>query len=196
MNENELMEKYGLKKTNAIILFIQMLLTIGGTVLAWVMLVRTLSSAHTALDVLGNVVSLLAYLGLILYAVRNYSKKGDLYFQGVIYAFAAVVGVQILQNGMFISDYGLSESAALFISIVDIIVFGNAIKFADSLNNKTTALCYIGIGTALKLGAELYLIILMANYIQFIHILLALSVPIMGITLIVTYLTRCYKQGL
>ena len=196
MNEKELKEKYGLRKPNAVVLFIQMLLTIGGTVLAVVMLIQTLSSTPSALGLMMDIVYLLAHLGFILYAVRNHKREGEVYFQGVIYAFAAVIGIQILQNGMFIQDFGLSPTASMFINIVDIIVFGNAIKFADSLDHKKAALCYIGIATVLKLGAELYLVALMARYIQFIHVLLALSVPIMGVTLIVTYLTRCYRRGL
>ena len=173
-------------------MFVQMVVSLCGTVLGVMMLVRTLSSSFAASNLIIDIVYLAGFVILVLYGITNYKKDGDIYFQIVIYGFAAILGVQILQNGMFISNYGLSASSAMLINIANLIAFGNAVKFADHLGKKKIALSYICIAVAVKLLGELYLIILMRQNIQLIHILLSLSVPFMGIVIILTYLNR-YK---
>lgn len=182
------------KKNNRyyLFMFVQMVVSLCGTVLGVMMLVRTLSSSFTASNLIIDIVYLAGFVILVLYGITNYKKDGDIYFQIVIYGFAAILGVQILQNGMFISNYGLSASSATLINIANLIAFGNAVKFADHLGKKKIALSYICIAVAVKLLGELYLIILMRQNIQLIHILLSLSVPFMGIVIILTYLNR-YK---
>lgn len=182
------------KKNNRyyLFMFVQMVVSLCGTVLGVMMLVRTLSSSFTASNLIIDIVYLAGFVILVLYGITNYKKDGDTYFQIVIYGFAAILGVQILQNGMFISNYGLSASSAMLINIANLIAFGNAVKFADHLGKKKIALSYICIAVAVKLLGELYLIILMRQNIQLIHILLSLSVPFMGIVIILTYLNR-YK---
>lgn len=182
------------KKNNRyyLFMFVQMVVSLCGTVLSVMMLVRTLSSSFTASDLIIDIVYLAGFVILVLYGITNYKKDGDIYFQIVIYGFAAILGVQILQNGMFITNYGLSASSAMLINIANLIAFGNAVKFADHLGKKKIALSYICIAVAVKLLGELYLIILMRQNIQLIHILLSLSVPFMGIVIILTYLNR-YK---
>lgn len=182
------------KKNNRyyLFMFVQMVVSLCGTVLGVMMLVRTLSSSFTASNLIIDIVYLAGFVILVLYGITNYKKDGDIYFQIVIYGFAAILGVQILQNGMFISNYGLSTSSAMLINIANLIAFGNAVKFADHLGKKKIALSYICIAVAVKLLGELYLIILMRQNIQLIHILLSLSVPFMGIVIILTYLNR-YK---
>ncbi len=182
------------KKNNRyyLFMFVQMVVSLCGTVLGVMMLVRTLSSSFTASNLIIDIVYLAGFVILVLYGITNYKKDGDIYFQIVIYGFAAILGVQILQNGMFISNYGLSALSAMLINIANLIAFGNAVKFADHLGKKKIALSYICIAVAVKLSGELYLIILMRQNIQLIHILLSLSVPFMGIVIILTYLNR-YK---
>lgn len=182
------------KKNNRyyLFMFVQMVVSLCGTVLGVMMLVRTLSSSFAASNLIIDIVYLAGFVILVLYGITNYKKDGDIYFQIVIYGFAAILGVQILQNGMFISNYGLSALSAMLINIANLIAFGNAVKFADHLGKKKIALSYICIAVAVKLLGELYLIILMRQNIQLIHILLSLSVPFMGIVIILTYLNR-YK---
>lgn len=183
------------KKKNSryyLFMFVQMVVSLCGTVLGVMMLVRNLSSSFTASNLIIDTVYLAGFVILVLYGITNYKKDGDIYFQIVIYGFAAILGVQILQNGMFITNYGLSASSAMLINIANLIAFGNAVKFADHLGKKKIALSYICIAVAVKLLGELYLIILMRQNIQLIHILLSLSVPFMGIVIILTYLNR-YK---
>ena len=171
------------------LLNVQLCLTLFGTVLAVILLVRTLK-APTLLGVLGSIAYLVAYLALVFYAIKTYSKKDNIYFQGVIYAYAALLGIQILQSGNYISEYGLPQNTALIINCFNIISFANVVKFSDFLDVKKTALAYIIIAVAIKLMIEIYLIAKMFAFIQVIHILMSLSIPILGITIIIAYINR------
>ena len=182
------MEKLKMK----IILSIQFVLTIFGTVLAIVILVRALNNP-SIFSVLSSVVYLIAYLALVFYAINTYRKKENIFFQGVIYAYAALLGIQILQSGNFISDYGLPQNIAIIINCFNIISFANVVKFSDCLNVKKDALAYIIIAVAIKFIIEICLIVKMFAFVQVIHILMSLSIPILGITIIVAYIYR-YKR--
>lgn len=172
-----------------IILFLQIILTLFGTILAIVLLVMSLKSP-SLLGILGSTVYLITYLSIIIYTSINYSKKENIYFQGVIYAYASLLGIQILQAGNYISDYGLTGNVAILINCCNLISFANIIKFADKLDSKRIALSYIIIAVVLKLIVEISLIIKMFAFIQFIHILMSLSIPILGLTVIVAYIYR------
>ena len=177
-------------KSNKILLGIQLILTLLGTILSVVLLIRTITTGPTFLGILGSIVYVISYIALIFYATRNYKKKENIYFQGVIYAYAALLGIQILQAGNFISDYGLAPNVVLLINCCNIISFANVIKFADNLDTKKVALAYILIAVMLKLIVELYLIVKMFAYIQLIHILISLSIPLLGVIIILTYIHR------
>lgn len=172
-----------------IILFVQIVLTLFGSILAVVLFFRTLKTP-SLLGILGSTTYLIAYIAIIFYTVKNYNKKENIYLQGVIYAYAAVLGIQILQAGNFISDYGLSPDVALLINCCNLIIFANIIKFADNLNSKRIALAYMVIAVVLKLIIEICLIVKMFAFVQMIHILMSLSIPILGITIIVAYINR------
>lgn len=172
-----------------LILCVQFCLTLFGTVLAVVLMYRTLKEP-TLLGVLGSIVYLVAYLALVFYATKTYSKNDNIYFQGVIYAYAAVLGIQILQSGNYISEFGLPQNIALIINCFNIISFANVVKFSDFLDVKKTALAYIIIAVVIKFMIEIYLIAKMFAFIQMIHILMSLSIPILGITIIVAYVER------
>ena len=183
------MEKVKNEKFKNFILFVQIILTLFGTVLAVVLLFKTLETP-TLLGVLGAISYLVSYLAIIFYTIKNYNKKENIYFQGVIYAYAAVIGIQILQAGNYISDYGLTQNIAILINCFNLISFANIIKFADNLNTKKIALAYIIIAVILKLIVEISLIIKMFAFVQLIHILMSLSIPILGITIIVAYIEK------
>ncbi|MBQ9067599.1 MAG: hypothetical protein IJ131_00860 [Eggerthellaceae bacterium] len=85
---------------------------------------------------------------------------------------------------------GLSEGVLLFINVANLIAFANVIKFADMLENKKIAIAYLVIAVLLKLAAELVLIVLFINTVQLHQVLMSLSVPLVGTTLLVVYLSR------
>lgn len=177
------------KNLQNVVLGLQIILTLAGTVLSVVLLWKAMESP-TLLGVLGAVTSLITYLAMILYTSKNYQKKENIYFQGVIYAYAAVIGLQILQAGNYISDYGLTPNIALLINCCNLISFANIIKFADTLDDKKIALSYMTIAVLLKLIIEICLIVKMFAFIQLIHIFMSLAIPLLGITIIVAYIYR------
>ena len=138
----------------------------------------------------------MAYLFIIGYATVNYNKEENIYFQILIYIYAALLGIQILQAGNYISEFGFSAGMVLIINCCNLISFANTIKFADKLDNKKMALAYMWIAVILKTIIEILLIISMFKYIQPIHILISLSIPILGIIIIVAYLHRYYVRNI
>jgi hypothetical protein len=177
------------KNIKKFILSLQIIFTLFGTILAIILFVISLKTP-SLLGILGSATYLITYLAIILYTTNNYNKKENIYFQGVIYAYASVIGIQILQSGNYISDYGLAENLAIIINCFNLISFANIIKFADKLESKKIALSYMIIAVVLKLVVELCLIVKMFAFIQFIHILMSLSIPILGVTIIVAYIYR------
>ena len=175
------------------ILDIQFVLTILGTILAVVLLIRAFKTP-SLLGVLASIVYLVAYVALVFYAIKTYRKEDSIYFQGVIYAYAALLGVQILQSGNFISGFGLPQNIAMIIDCFNLISFANVVKFSDTLNERKKAFAYIIIAVILKLVVEICLIIKMFEFIQIIHILTSLSIPILGITIIVAYINRMKRN--
>lgn len=177
------------KNIKKLVLGIDIVLTLFGTVLSIVLLFQTLKTP-SLLGVLGSILYLITYIAIIIYSIKNYHKKENIYFQWVIYAYAAVLGIQILQSGNYISDFGLTQNMAILINCCNLISFANTIKFADCLDSPKIALSYIIIAVLLKLIAEVYLIVKMFAFIQFIHIMMSLSIPILGLIIIVTYICR------
>lgn len=84
------------KNVKNIILFVQIILTLFGTGLAFILFFRTLKTP-SMLGMLGSITYLMTYLAIIFYTVRNYNKNQDVYFKGVIYAYASVLGIQNLK---------------------------------------------------------------------------------------------------
>lgn len=164
--------------------------TVLGTALAIYNCVTTFANAPTILSGLFAITHLISYLAIIGYAFVALKQTHTLPFQLTIYAYAALLGIQILQNGQFMPNMGLSEGVLLFINVANLIAFANVIKFADMLENKKIAIAYLVIAVLLKLAAELVLIVLFINTVQLHQVLMALSVPLVGTTLLVAYLSR------
>ena len=177
------------KNIQNIVFAILIILTLFGTVLSIVLLLETLKTP-SLLGALGSIAYLITHLAIIFYTTKNYNKNENIYFQGVIYAYAAVLGIQILQSGNYISEYGLTQNVAIAINCFNLISFANVIKFADNLDSKEIALSYMTIAILLKLGVEIFLIVKMFAFIQLIHIFMSLSIPILGITIILAYIYR------
>lgn len=173
-----------------LVLLSETILTVLGFILAWMLLYRTIKTDLSVLSLLVSNTYLFAYLVLMIYATNSYKKEGDIYFKFVIYSYVALLGVQILQAGNFISNYGLDENIVLIINICNLFCYAGFIKFADSLNVRKVALIYGWITVLIKFGIELGLIISMFAYIKLIHIITSLSVPILGATIMLAYINR------
>ena len=176
-----------MKKPNNIILIIQTILFLIGAITAIIMFKRLFDGSPDILTILNSIIHIGVYLFIIIYASFNYNKD-DLHFRLCVYAYAALLGIEILYSGNMLKDMGLSEMNTLIVNTCNLIAFANVIKFVDILDNKKVALIYLSISNILKLLVELYLIISMINFVQTIHILTALSVPILGFTILIAYM--------
>ena len=165
-------------------------LTVLGTILAVYTCITTFTGSPTFLSGLFAVSHLVCYATLIVYGCLAYRREQEKPFQTTVYTYAALLGIQILQNGQFMPGMGLDEGVLLFINVANLVAFVNVIKFADSLANKKAAIVYLAIAVLLKLAAELVLIVLFISTVNVHQVLMALSVPLLGTVLLVAYLSR------
>jgi hypothetical protein len=172
-----------------------LLLNVMGLVLGVVKLIQMCQEPLTLLGVLSNVIYLLSYVALSVYALWTYGREGDQYFLGVVYAYAALLGVQLLQSGQPIPSYGLREGLTLMINVFNLIAFANVLMFANKMNEKKTAAWYLFMAALLKLIGELVLIIKLWAFITPYIVLVSLSVPVLGFTILFTYLSRLQRLG-
>ena len=172
------------------LLLVFAVLVVLGTILAVYTCVTTFAGGPTILSGLFAITHLLSYVSIIVYACVAFRQPQEGPFQLTVYAYLALLGIQILQNGQFMPGMGLSEGVLLFINVANLVAFANVIKFADSLANKKTAIAYLAIAVVLKLAAELVLIVLFIDVVQLHQVLMAVSVPLLGATLLVAYLSR------
>ena len=145
------------------IVVILILLSLCGTVLCGWNLIRTFQSPLTLLGVLSSAIQFLSYLALLAFVLYTNKLKGSNPFQGVVLAFAALLGIQLLQSGQAISGYGLSESLTLMINTFNLIAFANVIMASNRLEKKRDATGYLVMAVILKLIGELILIIRIGN---------------------------------
>lgn len=177
------------------LLIVQIVLTVVGTALAIHTFVDTMTGEKTILGVLFAISYLASFAALFLYACVAYKNLSDFPFHLVIYAYAALLGIQILQNGQFLSGPDLGEGLVLFINVANLVAFANVIKFADKLSDRKLAIAYLVLSVLLKLAAELVLIVVFIDQVNVLQVLKALSVPILGVTLLVVYLSRLERAG-
>lgn len=177
------------------LLIVQIVLTAIGAALAIHTFVDTMTGEKTILGVLFAVSYLASFVALSLYACVAYKNPSDFPFQLVVYAYAALLGIQILQNGQFLSGPDLGEGLVLFINVANLVAFANVIKFADKLSERKLAIAYLVMSVLLKSAAELVLIVVFIDQVGVLQVLKALSVPILGVTLLVAYLSRLERAG-
>ena len=189
------MNKMDFSRNNKVAFGILLVLNIAGLVLGVVKLVQMFQQPLTLLAVFSNVIYFLSHLALLIYVLWNYDKEGDAYYLGVVYAYAALLGIQLLQSGQAIASYGLSESMTLMINVFNLIAFANVIMFASRLHQSKTAMGYLFVAALLKLIGEMILIVKMWAHITPYIAIVSLSVPVLGFTILGTYLARLQREA-
>lgn len=164
------------------------LFSVCGTAISVWNLIRTFQGTLTVMGVLQSVIQLLAHLSILGYVLYTNRMEGAGSFLGVVYAYAALLGIQLLQSGQMIDQFGLSKELTMMINIFNLIAFANVIMFSNKLDQKRASVGYIASAVILKLAGELILIIKMREFINFSVILISLSVPILGLTILLAYL--------
>lgn len=164
------------------------LLSVCGTAISVWNLIRTFQGTLTVMGVLQSVIQVLAHLAILGYVLYTNRMEGETPFLGVVYAYAALLGIQLLQSGQMISGFGLSKELTMMINIFNLIAFADVIMFANKLDRKKASIGYMASAAILKLAGELILIFKMLEFINFSVILISLSVPVLGLTILFAYL--------
>ena len=164
------------------------LLSVCGTAISVWNLIRTFQGTLTVMGVLQSVIQVLAHLAILGYVLYTNRMEGDTPFLGVVYAYAALLGIQVLQSGQMISGFGLSKELTMMINIFNLIAFADVIMFANKLDREKASIGYMASAAILKLAGELILIFKMLEFIDFGVILISLSVPVLGLTILFAYL--------
>lgn len=164
------------------------LLSVCGTAISVWNLIRTFQGTLTVMGVLQSVIQVLTHLAILGYVLYTNRMEGDTPFLGVVYAYAALLGIQVLQSGQMISGFGLSKELTMMINIFNLVAFADVIMFANKLDRKKVSIGYMASAAILKLAGELILIFKMLEFIDFGVILISLSVPVLGLTILFAYL--------
>ncbi|MBQ6492983.1 MAG: hypothetical protein IJI92_10755 [Erysipelotrichaceae bacterium] len=175
-----------MKKPDIKILIIQGIFTIIGAVTSLIMLKRTLVSDPDILTLLSSIIFVIVYLFIIFYSIVNY-RKDDLQYKVAVYFYAALLGIEILYSGKLMGNMGLGEISTLIVNVCNLICFALVIKFAETLENRKSALISISVSVLIKYLVEFWLIWMMFDQIELIHVLTALSVPVLGTTVLLAY---------
>ena len=174
------------KKWTVVVLI---LLSLCGTALSGWNLIRTFQSPLTPLGVLSGIIQFLSYLALLVFALCRNKWNGTALFRGIVLAFAALLGIQLLQSGQAIAGYGLSQNLTMMINTFNLIAFANAIMVYNRLEKKKYTIGYLVMAVLLKLTGELILIVKLWEFVNLSIILLSLSVPVLGLAILLAYLT-------
>ena len=175
-----------MKKPKKYLLIMQMIFTIIGIIASVMMLLQPQASRTSLIT---GISCLIAYAYLVFYSVFRY-QDADRYFKLLIYVYAGLLGIQILENGHLMTDLGLTVVNFNIVNVINLFCFGCVIKFSDHLNDTQAALGYMSMANGFKFLLEFVLCIIFFRNIQLINIFVSLSVPIMGTTLLIAYADR------
>ena len=76
------------------------------------MLKRVLVSNPDVLTLLSSILFVIDYLFIIVYSLYDY-KKDDAQYKIAVYAYAALLGIEILYSGKFMQGFGLGDLETL-----------------------------------------------------------------------------------
>ena len=136
--------KFGLKKSKAILLFIQMLAIIIGTVLSGFVFGFLISASYGGLMLAGSLMVFIAYVSIIVYAAVGYRKSKTHFLAAVgIFAFAVVINIMV--------DFRTPFQLGILT-----VLFGALIAFMLKQDNPKLALYFILTAALLSLVFSIY----------------------------------------
>ena len=137
-------EKFGLKKFHAILLFIQMLIIILGTIITGFVFTFIVSSGYGGIMLASSVSVLISYVVIILYGSFGYSKDSAYYLVAIgFFAFAVVINTMI--------DFRTPFQIGILT-----VLFGALVAFAVKQDNKKLSLYFILVAFFLALVFSIY----------------------------------------
>ena len=137
-------EKFGLKKTNAILLFIQMLILILSTVISSFVFGFILAKGYGGLMLASSATMLIAHVAIIVHGAVGYNKNKAYYYTALgLFAFAVVINVMVNFRTPF--QLGLLT-----------MIFGCLIAFIVRQDNKKLAMYFILTAALFSLVFSIY----------------------------------------
>ena len=137
-------EKFGLKKSHAILLFIQMLIIILGTIITGFVFTFIVSSGYGGIMLASSVSVLISYVVIILYGSFGYSKDDAYYLVAIgFFAFAVVINTMI--------DFRTPFQIGILT-----VLFGSIVAFAVKQDNKKLSLYFALVAFFLALVFSIY----------------------------------------
>ena len=137
-------EKFGLKKSNAILLFIQMIILIISTVISCFVFGFILAKDYGGLMLASSLTMLIAHVAIVVYGAIGYNREKGYYYTALgLFAFAVVINVMVNFRTPF--QLGLLT-----------MLFGSLIAFLVKQDNKKLALYFIITATLFALVFSIY----------------------------------------
>lgn len=136
-------EKFGLKKTNAILLFAQMLILILSTIISSFVFGFILAKGYGGLMLASSATMLIAHVAIIVHGAVGYKNKAYYYTALGLFAFAVVINVMV----NFRTPYQLGLLT---------MIFGCLIAFIFRQDNKKLAMYFILTAALFSLVFSIY----------------------------------------
>ena len=174
-------KKYGLKKPNAIMLFVQMLLVLAGTGLMiyeiYLLIQREMYSYQTWIVFVSG---LLTYLAIANYCFIGYKKQKFWFYLPFYFLSASFMFAPASDNAKFIGR------------LFDIIAFGSLVAASVKLEDKRFVMGSLGLSFVAKLVTFIYMACTIEGQTT-INYLIEIQPLILVATIMVCYLTNCHR---
>ena len=137
-------EKFGLKKSNAILLFVQMIILILSTIISCFVFGFILAKDYGGLMLASSLTMVIAHVAIIVYGAVGYNREKGYYYAALgFFAFAVVINVM----ANFRTPFQLGLLTMLF---------GCLIAFLTKQDNKKLAMYFIMTATLFSLVFSIY----------------------------------------
>lgn len=146
MSKIDTQKKYGFSKTNAIMLFLQMIFVIIGFINACLSVYDGVMSGLGMANVVVAIVDVLAFVAIIHYGIMGFRRKDDLAFIGVVYVFTAAL---LVKQILLYDD--------VLVKVIVGAAFGISFAFAQRLKDHKYAKACLNIISLLLLIAAVFL---------------------------------------
>ena len=173
------------KKPNKAVLVIQAIIVIIGLIASIAVLI---SPEKTPVGVCGSIFCIIVDLYIIFYRLTGYKRAADVTFKGLIYVYAALLGLLLLPT--LIGNSNLPVAIQLLIFVGNLIAFANVIKFSDYLDKPNKAIPYLAIAVGIKLVIAIFIAISSREVTTLPLTLVNFQIPLIGGTILVSYCNR------
>ena len=172
------------KKPSKFLLALQAVIVIVGIIAS----IAVICTASASRAIAGAIVCILVDLYVVYYGFIGYKKGSNVAFKGLIYVYAALLGLLLLPT--LIGNSNLPVAIQLLIFVGNLIAFANVIKFSDYLDKPNKAIPYLAIAVGIKLVIAIFIAISSREVTTLPLTLVNFQIPLIGGTILVSYCNR------